>query len=119
MTVPKPTTAQANRALRMIGFGHLHITGNWSSSVTVKQDHTLIRTGPYTVVRHPIYSGLILAIFGTALALGEFRDLLAVGVLFATFLIKSRTEERFMTEQFGHDYEHYRHETKALIPFIF
>ncbi|HEV3276776.1 MAG TPA: isoprenylcysteine carboxylmethyltransferase family protein [Terriglobia bacterium] len=93
--------------------------GNWSSSVTVKQDHTLIRTGPYTVVRHPIYSGLILAIFGTALALGEFRDLLAVGVLFATFLIKSRTEERFMTEQFGHDYEHYRHETKTLIPFIF
>jgi protein-S-isoprenylcysteine O-methyltransferase Ste14 len=93
--------------------------GNWSSSVTVKQDHTLIRTGPYNIVRHPIYSGLLLAVLGTALTLGQLRDLLAVGVLFATFLIKSKTEERFMTQEFGREYGDYQRETNALIPFIF
>jgi protein-S-isoprenylcysteine O-methyltransferase Ste14 len=93
--------------------------GNWSGMVTVKQGHTLIRTGPYTVVRHPIYSGLLLAVLGTALALGEVRGLVAVGVLFVMFLAKSRTEERFMAEQFGREYDNYRRGTHALIPFVF
>ncbi len=93
--------------------------GNWSSAVTVKQGHTLVRTGPYTVVRHPIYSGLILALLGTALAIGEWRALLAVLVFFLTFWVKSRTEERFMTEEFGREYEDYRRGTSAIIPFIF
>ena len=93
--------------------------GNWSGLVTVKQDHTLVRTGPYTVVRHPIYSGLTLAILGTALAIGEWRALVAAAVVFVMFLAKSRTEERFMTEEFGREYEDYRRETNALIPFIF
>ncbi|HEV2423464.1 MAG TPA: isoprenylcysteine carboxylmethyltransferase family protein [Terriglobia bacterium] len=93
--------------------------GNWSGIVTVKQDHTLVRTGPYTVVRHPIYSGLILAVLGTALAIGEYRALVAVGIIVMMFLVKSRTEERFMTEEFGREYEDYRRQTSALIPFIF
>lgn len=92
---------------------------NWSGIVTVKQDHTLIRTGPYRTVRHPIYSGLILALFGTALTLGQVRDLVAIVVVFLTLLIKSRTEEQFMTEQFGREYEEYRRTTRALIPFVF
>lgn len=93
--------------------------GNWSGMVTVKQDHTLVRTGPYTVVRHPIYSGLTLALLGTALAIGEYRALAAVGIVFGMFIAKSRTEERFMTEEFGREYEDYRRETSAIVPFIF
>jgi protein-S-isoprenylcysteine O-methyltransferase Ste14 len=116
--------AAAGAALTCIGvaiaiWARTILGGNWSGIVTVKQDHTLIRTGPYRVVRHPIYSGLILALFGTALTLGEVRDLLAIVVVFLTLLVKSRTEERFMTEQFGREYEKYRRTTRALIPFVF
>ncbi|HUI42490.1 MAG TPA: isoprenylcysteine carboxylmethyltransferase family protein [Terriglobia bacterium] len=93
--------------------------GNWSGTVTLKRDHTLTRTGPYAIVRHPIYSGILLALAGTALAVGEWRGPLAVGIAFAMFLVKLRTEERFMTEQFGREYEAYRYATRALIPYIF
>jgi protein-S-isoprenylcysteine O-methyltransferase Ste14 len=92
---------------------------NWSGMVTVKEDHTLIRTGPYAVVRHPIYSGLTLAILGTALVVGEWRAFVAAGVLFLMFLAKWRTEERFMTQEFGREYQDYRRATNAIIPFIF
>lgn len=91
---------------------------NWSSSVTIKQDHRLIRTGPYSVVRHPIYSGILLALFGSAVINGKIKILIFVPILLMGFLIKSRKEERFMTEQFGREYDNYRHQTKALIPFI-
>lgn len=116
--------AVAGAALTCVGvaiaiWARTILGGNWSGVVTVKQDHTLVRSGPYTVVRHPIYSGLTLAILGTALAIGEWRALAAVGVVFVMFLVKSRTEERFMTEEFGRQYEDYRRETSALIPFIF
>jgi protein-S-isoprenylcysteine O-methyltransferase Ste14 len=93
--------------------------GNWSGIVTVKENHTLIRTGPYAVVRHPIYSGLLLALLGTGLAVGEVRGLAAAAVVFVVFVIKFRTEERFMTEQFGTEYDDYRRHTRALIPYVF
>jgi protein-S-isoprenylcysteine O-methyltransferase Ste14 len=57
--------------------------GNWSSSMTVKQDHQLIRQGPYSIVRHPIYSGLLLALLGTALALGELRGIVDLALALA------------------------------------
>ena len=90
---------------------------NWSGIVTVKQDHQLIRTGPYALVRHPIYSGLLLAIVGTAVALGKVRGFLAVLVIFAGWWLKWRAEESFMVQEFGEQYEQYRRETPALIPF--
>ena len=91
---------------------------NWSGTVTIKQYHQLIRTGPYSVVRHPIYSGLLLALLGTALAVGETRGLVALAGAFLMGIFKARTEERFMIEQFGSQYEDYRKRTKALVPFI-
>lgn len=93
--------------------------GNWSGLVTVKEGHTLVRSGPYSIVRHPIYSGLLLALLGTALAIGQLSGLIAVGVMLLMFLVKSRTEERFMTEEFGIEYEDYRRQTRAIIPFVF
>lgn len=91
---------------------------NWSGTVTVKQDHELIRTGPYRYVRHPIYSGILLAVLGTAVAFGEWRGLLAFILLTASLLLKVRMEERFMSESFPNEYPRYRAEVPALIPFL-
>lgn len=89
---------------------------NWSSVVQVKQDHELIQRGPYAFVRHPIYTGLLLAFFGTAIAIGEWRGLVCVVIVFASFWFKLRLEERWMRESFGPVYEAYMHRVKALIP---
>ena len=89
---------------------------NWSSTVTVKVEHQLITSGPYRWVRHPIYSGMILALLGTALARNQPRGLLAVVFLYVGFKIKSRAEERFMTNAFGAEYERYRRNTGAILP---
>jgi protein-S-isoprenylcysteine O-methyltransferase Ste14 len=91
---------------------------NWSATVTRKQDHQLVRSGPYAVVRHPIYAGFLMAILGTALALGEVRGLGALALAFIGWFTKARTEERFLLEEFGDRYLRYRREVKQLIPFV-
>ncbi len=91
---------------------------NWSGTVTVKQDHELIRTGPYRWVRHPIYTGLLLGFVGSALALDEWRGIAAILLVIVAFLLKIRIEEAWMTETFGDGYRRYRAEVRALIPFI-
>ena len=92
--------------------------GNWSAVVTIKQGHNIVRRGPYAIVRHPIYSGGLLGLLGTALLTGELRSLLALPLIFAAWWTKLRMEEQFMTEKFGNDYQQYRREVKALIPFV-
>jgi protein-S-isoprenylcysteine O-methyltransferase Ste14 len=96
----------------------VHLGRNWSGTVTVKENHELIRSGPYGIVRHPIYTGLLFAFLGTAVAFGEWRGLLAFGFLTAAFLLKIRREECFMSESFRNDYARYRAEVPALIPFM-
>ncbi len=99
-------------------WARLYIGRNWSVNVTVKQDHELVRGGPYAVVRHPIYSGLLLAVLGTAVAFGEVRGLIAFVMALIGWRMKSLVEEKFMAEQFGAEYEKYRREVKALVPFV-
>ena len=99
-------------------WARLFLGGNWSSSVTIKEDHKLVRTGPYSLVRHPIYSGGLLAIGGTAIAAGEARGFLALILAFLAWRLKSKVEEEFMVEQFGAEYEEYERHVKALIPFV-
>jgi protein-S-isoprenylcysteine O-methyltransferase Ste14 len=94
-----------------------HLGGNWSGTVTLKQDHTLTRSGPYRFVRHPIYTGILLAFFGSSvLALGEWRGVVALALMVAAFLRKIQIEERFLQEQFCDAYGRYRKEVAALIP---
>jgi protein-S-isoprenylcysteine O-methyltransferase Ste14 len=93
-----------------------YLGGNWSSNVTVKVDHQLIRTGPYRWVRHPIYSGIILAMIGTALNRRTVRGVIAVVLLWVAFTLKSKIEERFMEATFGPEYDEYRRGTGALVP---
>jgi protein-S-isoprenylcysteine O-methyltransferase Ste14 len=92
---------------------------NWSASVTRKRDHEFIRGGPYAIVRHPIYAGLLLGILGTAIALGKWGGLVGLGLAFVTWWSKARVEEQFLVEAFGGEYVSYRREVKQLIPFLF
>ncbi|MBV8865040.1 MAG: isoprenylcysteine carboxylmethyltransferase family protein [Acidobacteriaceae bacterium] len=91
---------------------------NWSGIVTVKQDHELIRTGPYRLVRHPIYTGITLAVFGTAMFDGEIRSIILMVAMLSVLTQKMKIEEQFMNEQFGSEYAGYRQKTKALVPFL-
>jgi protein-S-isoprenylcysteine O-methyltransferase Ste14 len=108
-------------AMVVVGLGfaiwaRYHLGRNWSGVITLKEGHELIRTGPYHLVRHPIYSGLILAIAGSAIARGGLGALLAVGLVVYSFLRRVRTEESWMEETFGSAYDDYRDTTPALIP---
>lgn len=89
---------------------------NWSGIVTVKHDHELIRGGPYRYVRHPIYTGLLLALLGAAIARDEWRGLVAMAIATAALWRKLQLEERWMIEQFGEEYRRFRAEVPALVP---
>jgi protein-S-isoprenylcysteine O-methyltransferase Ste14 len=91
---------------------------NWSGIVTVKEGHELITSGPYGLVRHPIYAGLLLAFIGSALARAEWRGILAVCLAFFSFWRKLRMEERWMREQFGTAYDQYALRVAVLIPYL-
>jgi protein-S-isoprenylcysteine O-methyltransferase Ste14 len=119
----EPRVLVAGVALTYVGIGlaiwaRTVLGKNWSAMVTIKEGHQLVRTGPYSLVRHPIYSGLLLAVLGTALVVGEVRGLMAVAIAFTGWLVKSRTEEAFLMEQFGSQYQEYRRHTRALVPFV-
>ena len=91
---------------------------NWSAAVTIKQDHELIRGGPYAIVRHPIYCGFLVALVGTAIERGTIGAFAGVAILAIIFRFKSGLEEKFMIEQFGDAYRKYRTEVRGMIPFI-
>jgi len=95
-----------------------HLGSNWSRSVTIKQDHELITTGPYAVVRHPIYTGILAGFLGTAIALSEVRGFVAFVLIFFILYRKLRMEEQWMRSQFGETYATYAHQTAALVPYL-
>jgi len=92
--------------------------GNWSATVQLKQEHELITAGPYRLVRHPIYTGLLVLFLGNAVMVGDWRGLLAVAIVFASFWRKLRLEEIWLGEHFGESYRLYQGRTKALIPAV-
>ncbi len=91
---------------------------NWSLAVQLKEDHELIKNGTYSVVRHPIYSGLTLLFLGNAIMVGDWRGLIAVAIVFISFYFKSKKEEEWLAESFGAQYAEYKKRTKILIPWI-
>lgn len=92
---------------------------NWSGAVAIKVDHELIRSGPYRLVRHPIYTAMIGMYLGTAVVSGELHGLLAVVICAIAYWRKTRMEERGLREVFGQAYDDYRRASWALIPFVF
>lgn len=100
-------------------WARLHLGSNWSRSVTIKQGHELITTGPYALVRHPIYTGILTGFLGTAIALSQVRGAIAFVLVFFALWVKFRIEENWMRSQFGETYATYAHQTAALVPYLF
>jgi protein-S-isoprenylcysteine O-methyltransferase Ste14 len=99
-------------------WARLHLAGNWSGTVTLKQDHELIRSGPYALVRHPIYTGLLLAAVGTVVAIDRWSAAVALALMATAFLRKIAIEERLMAEAFGPAYAAYSRATARLVPYL-
>ena len=109
-------------ALAIAGFAfawwaRLRLGTLWSGSVTRKDDHKIIDTGPYGLVRHPIYTGLLLALFATVLDHGSIFALVGVLVLTVAFYVKARLEERFLSAELGPGYGQYKQRVPMLVPF--
>ena len=93
-----------------------HLAENWSARITIKEDHQLIRTGPYSRLRHPIYSGIILAAAGSAIVIDEWRCVLGMCLVLAGYCVKGRREERMLGQQFGEAFREHQKHTGFLIP---
>ena len=98
-------------------WARVYLGRNWSGmGVTLKADHESVTGGPYRLVRHPIHSGLMLALIGTALAIGQWRGVLSVVLLLIAIAHRIFVEERLMREQFGATYDAYAKRVSALVP---
>lgn len=109
-------------ALCLAGFGfaiwaRMHLGRNWGMPMSLRQGHELVTSGPYAYVRHPIYTGILLAMIGSTLARG-LAWLLPLFLGFVYFLFSARTEEKMMVAQFPDAYPAYRQRTRMLIPFL-
>ncbi len=118
-----PWRAGMGLVLFALGLGfaiwaRVHIGRNWGGPMTQKNEPELVTSGPYSLVRHPIYSGILAAGVGTAVALG-WVWLIAVGLAGIYFLYSARVEERYLLEQFPGEYSAYKQSTKMLVPLIF
>ncbi|MGA7834446.1 MAG: isoprenylcysteine carboxylmethyltransferase family protein [Acidimicrobiales bacterium] len=99
-------------------WARVHIGRNWGTPMSQKDEPELVTSGPYRFVRHPIYSGILIASLGTAIAL-SWSWLFATVLAGIYFVFSATVEERYLTEQFPETYPKYRHSTKMLIPFVF
>lgn len=90
----------------------------WSGRVTLKDDHALVDRGPYAMARHPIYTGLVLALCATALARNSAMAWLGTLLVIAGLIIKLKQEERLLEGHFGAQYADYRSRVKGLIPWV-
>jgi len=98
-------------------WARVNIGRNWGTPMSQKEDPELVTTGPYRLVRHPIYSGILVGGVGTAVAL-SWLWLIAVMLAGVYFIYSATVEERYLTEQFPDSYPAYRRSTKMLVPFV-
>ncbi len=103
--------------LALAVWARIYLGRNWGTPMSQKEDPELVTSGPYRMIRHPIYSGIILAMIGTTIAVSLYW-LVAVAILGAYFLYSAVAEERFMASQFPDSYPQYKRSTKMLIPFL-
>lgn len=100
-------------------WARIHLGRLWSGTITLKQDHRIIDTGPYGLVRHPIYTGLLLSILATAAAQATVTGLLGAAGIFLGLWMKARAEERLLTAELGAEaYGGYRRRVPMLVPFL-
>jgi protein-S-isoprenylcysteine O-methyltransferase Ste14 len=122
--VPRATPIAYSAALFCIAglafalWARATLGGNWSGVVTLKEGHELVQRGPYRFVRHPIYTGVLIMSFATALVQSRLAGFVGVLLMFASFWIKLDIEERLMLQQFPQRYAAYRQRVKRIIPFV-
>jgi len=110
--------------LAILGFcfawwARIHLGRLWSGSVTLKEGHHVVETGPYAIVRHPIYTGLLVAVIATAVALATVPSLLSIVFIAAGIWLKARIEENWLCAELGEgEYDAYRKRVPMLVPFM-
>nr|WP_280178209.1 MULTISPECIES: isoprenylcysteine carboxylmethyltransferase family protein [Mesorhizobium] len=98
-------------------WARIHLGRLWSASVTAKADHRIVDTGPYGLVRHPIYTGLLLALLATMAAKGTVWGIAGVALLTIGIVMKAKLEERFLRGELGPAYDDYARRVPMLVPF--
>jgi protein-S-isoprenylcysteine O-methyltransferase Ste14 len=96
-----------------------HLGRNWSAEVRIGIGHQLVRSGPYKFLRHPIYTAMLGMFVGTAIASSQYHALLGVAILVLAYLRKSHLEDRILAQTFSKEYDDYRRDSWALVPFVF
>jgi protein-S-isoprenylcysteine O-methyltransferase Ste14 len=110
--------------LAALGFGicwwaRLHLGALWSGRVTRKEGHRVVDTGPYAFVRHPIYTGIILAALATAAERGTVLAIAGAALIIVSLSVKARMEEGFLRQELGAEaYDSYAHRVPMLVPFL-
>ncbi|TPK82126.1 isoprenylcysteine carboxylmethyltransferase family protein [Mesorhizobium sp. B2-4-13] len=119
-----PTLAEAWVCVALIAVGigfawwaRIHLGRLWSATVTAKADHRVVDTGPYRLVRHPIYTGLLLAVLATMAAKGTVWGIAGTALLIIGVVIKARLEEHFLRDELGPAYDDYAKRVPMLVPF--
>jgi protein-S-isoprenylcysteine O-methyltransferase Ste14 len=97
-------------------WARIHLGRNWSDKVVIQAGHQLIRTGPYARLRHPIYSGVLLGVLGTAVVLGQWRGAIAFLLLLTNYAVKARKEDRILAESFGQQFQEHKQRAGFLLP---
>jgi protein-S-isoprenylcysteine O-methyltransferase Ste14 len=110
-------------ALVLAGFGfaiwaRVHLGAYWSGTISLKIRHRVVKTGPYAKIRHPIYTGILTATLGAAIAQGGWAGVAGLAMLALAFAVKLKREEKVLLEQFGEEYQDYKRQSRALIPGI-
>jgi len=118
----QPLVGYVGLAMTVLGllftvWGRIHLGRYWSGMVTLKEGHRLIRTGPYALVRHPLYTGFLFAVAGTALASGTVDAAIGFAIILVAYLVKIWREEALLTKEFGDEYLRFQREVPALVPF--
>jgi protein-S-isoprenylcysteine O-methyltransferase Ste14 len=100
-------------------WARLHLGRLWSSAISRKEDHRIVDTGPYAFIRHPIYTGLIIALLATSAAEATVTAILGASLVASGLWLKARSEERFLAAELGPDvYGSYCHRVPMLVPFL-
>ncbi|RVC61062.1 MAG: isoprenylcysteine carboxylmethyltransferase family protein [Mesorhizobium sp.] len=119
-----PTLTEAWICVALVAVGlafswwaRLHLGRLWSGTVTAKADHRVVDTGPYRLVRHPIYTGLLVAILATMAAKGTVWGVAGAAFLIVGIVVKARLEESFLRGELGTAYDDYARRVPMLLPF--
>jgi protein-S-isoprenylcysteine O-methyltransferase Ste14 len=100
-------------------WARVHLGRYWSGIITLKEGHKLIRSGPYKFVRHPIYTGFLSAVFGSALTASTGDAYIGFAIMLVSYIVKIHREEKVLSTEFGDEYLRFKQEVPALFPFIY